>query len=136
MVDNLTPVLRSWNMSRIRSKNTRPEIIVRSLLHGMGYRFRLFNSKLPGNPDIILPRRKKIIFVNSCFFHRHPGCRKATTPKSNVQYWLTKFQKNMLRDEKVKNLLEIAGWKVFTIWECQIKDIDQLKETLKQYMNE
>lgn len=121
MTDHLSRERRSWNMSRIRSKNTKPEVIVRSLLHRMGYRFRICVKDLPGKPDIVLPKYKTVIFVHGCFWHRHEGCKRCTTPSSNKKYWLEKFQKNKARDLRVVNELEEKGWRVIVIWECEIK---------------
>lgn len=120
MVDHLTKNMRSWNMSRIRSRHTKPEVIVRSLLHRSGYRFRINNSKLPGCPDIVLPKYKTVIFVHGCFWHRHEHCPKATTPSSNKEYWGNKFRKNVLRDNEVKNELEKFNWRIIIIWECEV----------------
>ena len=108
-MDHLTPERRSWNMSRIRNKNTKPEILVRSLLHRMGYRFTVNapnNRKLPGKPDIVLPKYKAIIFVHGCFWHRHKGCKETTTPKSRTEWWQAKFDGNLARDRKNQRLLE------------------------------
>jgi DNA mismatch endonuclease (patch repair protein) len=120
MADHLTKKHRSWNMSRIRSKHSKPEVIIRSLLHRAGYRFRLNNKKLPGCPDIVLSKYKTVIFVNGCFWHRHENCSRSTTPNTNKEYWIPKFNKNILRDIKVKNDLEKLGWSVFIVWECEV----------------
>ena len=131
MVDHLTKKKRSWNMSRIRSKDTKPEIIVRSLLHGMGYRFRLHGKDLPGKPDIVLPKYKTVIFVHGCFWHRHKGCKRCTTPSTNKDYWLKKFERNIANDRMYKKMLKIKGWKVIIVWECETKMISKLKKRLK-----
>jgi DNA mismatch endonuclease, patch repair protein len=123
MTDSLTKERRSWNMSRIRAENTRPEVIVRSILHRLGYRFRLHVRKLPGRPDIVLPKLKMIIFVHGCFWHRHPSCKYAYTPKSRVDFWQTKFLQNIKRDTEVLEQLKGLGWKVKIIWECQVPGI-------------
>lgn len=120
MVDSLTPRKRSWNMSRIRSKDTGPERVVRSMLHRMGYRFSLRQRDLPGKPDIVLPRYRTVVFVHGCFWHRHRGCRLAYTPKSRQAFWLKKFSDNVVRDRKVQRELRRLGWQVLTVWECQI----------------
>jgi len=122
MADNLTPEERSWNMSRIRDKNTKPEIIVRSMLHRMGYRFRLHRKDLPGKPDIVLPKYNTVIFVHGCFWHQHEGCSRCTMPSTNMDYWENKFHRNKKRDIKVKKELEENGWKVMIIWECEIQE--------------
>jgi DNA mismatch endonuclease (patch repair protein) len=105
MVDHLTRAKRSWNMSRIRSGNTKPEKVVRSLLHAMGYRFRLHRKNLPGKPDIVLPKYKTVIFVHGCFWHRHPGCKNATMPKTNTEFWEDKLSQNIDRDRKKQSLI-------------------------------
>ena len=118
-------------MSRIRGQNTRPELIVRSLLHGLGLRFRLKNKVVLGKPDIILPKYKTAIFVHGCFWHRHPGCRFAYHPKSNQDFWQEKFLKNISRDEKVSKMFEGSDWKQVIIWECELREQEQLTERLR-----
>jgi DNA mismatch endonuclease (patch repair protein) len=118
-------------MSRIRSKNTKPEMIVRSMLHRMGLRFRLHDRKLPGNPDIVLPKYKTVIFVHGCFWHRHSGCRYAYTPKSRIDFWEEKFSRNIKRDQEVRCKLEIINWKALTVWECEARDVQSLMAKLK-----
>jgi DNA mismatch endonuclease, patch repair protein len=107
--DNLSKEKRSWNMSQIRSKDTKPEIIVRSMLHRMGYRFRLHRKDLPGKPDIVLPKYKTVIFVHGCFWHRHKGCKRCTTPSANQTYWLPKLHRNADRDKQNQKLLKKTG---------------------------
>lgn len=131
MVDIISEERRSWNMSRIRSKNTKPEMIVRSMLHRMGLRFRLHDRKLPGNPDIVLPKYKTVIFVHGCFWHRHSGCRYAYTPKSRIDFWEEKFSRNIKRDQEVRCKLEIINWKALTVWECEARDVQSLMAKLK-----
>ena len=121
MTDKLSPERRSWNMSRIRSKDTKPEIIVRSLLHRMGYRFRIQSKDLPGRPDIVLPKYKTIIFVHGCFWHQHPGCIEAARPKTNKKYWNAKLDGNVKRDRKNIQALRDEGWRIFRFWECEIE---------------
>lgn len=121
MVDKLTPERRSWNMSRIRSKDTKPEIIVRSLLHRMGFRFRINRRDLPGKPDIVLPKYKTVVFVHGCFWHRHDGCKRASIPETRRQFWDGKFNDNVRRDRRNKRLLRLAGWRVIVIWECEVR---------------
>lgn len=135
MTDSLSPEKRSWNMSRIRSKNTKPEKIVRSLLHGMGYRFRLHCKDLPGTPDIVLPKHKTVVFVNGCFWHRHPGCKYAYNPKSRIDFWKDKFKRNVKRDQKKTSDLNQAGWKVAVIWECETKSTEELMRRLRELMS-
>jgi DNA mismatch endonuclease (patch repair protein) len=120
-MDKLTSEKRSWNMSRIHGSNTRPELIVRSILHKMGYRFRLHDKKLPGKPDIVLPKYKAAIFVHGCFWHRHPECKYAYIPKSRTDFWNKKFEANIQRDKKNLLQLQEAGWLALIVWECEIK---------------
>jgi len=133
MADHISKDRRSWNMSLIRAQNTKPEKIVRSILHRMGLRFRLHGkvSKksyptgiLPGKPDIILPRYRTVIFVNGCFWHQHEGCKRANIPKTNKKYWISKLEKNKARDKKNHKILESLGWNVIVIWECEVKKND------------
>lgn len=131
MVDIISKERRSWNMSRIRSKNTKPEMVVRSMLHRMGFRFRLHDRKLPGNPDIVLPKYRTVIFVHGCFWHRHSGCSYAYTPKSRISFWEEKFSRNIERDQEAKSKLEILHWKVLTVWECETRDVQSLITKLK-----
>jgi DNA mismatch endonuclease (patch repair protein) len=134
MVDRLSQDRRSWNMSRIRGKDTAPEITVRSLMHGMGYRYRLHRRDLPGTPDIVLPARRKALLVHGCFWHRHPGCRYAYAPKSRVDYWSDKFEKTVARDKAAQCELEKAGWEVMVIWECELKDTLRVKARLAKFL--
>ena len=134
MVDIISEERRSWNMSRIRSKNTKPEMVVRSMLHRMGFRFRLHDRKLPGNPDIVLPKYKTLIFVHGCFWHRHSGCSYAYTPKSRVEFWESKFQKNVYNDQKNIRVLRELGWQVKVIWECETNGTDKLAETITSFL--
>ncbi len=119
--DVFTPEKRSEVMSLVRSKNTKPELFVRSLLHRMGYRFRLHRKDLPGKPDIVLPKYRAVIFVHGCFWHQHPGCKKATLPKQNAEFWKDKLEGNVRRDEQARHRLEEAGWRVLVVWECEAK---------------
>ena len=121
MIDTLTQERRSWNMSRIRGKDTKPEMLLRSLLHKKGFRFRVHDKRLPGKPDIVLPRYKTVIFVHGCFWHRHPGCRYAYTPKSRKKFWIKKFENTIQRDEKQSALLKDSGWNLIVVWECELK---------------
>ena len=131
MTDILSKTKRSWNMSRIKGKNTKPELTVRSCLHKMGYRFRIHKKDLPGVPDIVLPKYKTIIFVHGCFWHRHKGCKYTYTPKSRIDFWNQKFSDNQRRFKEVKNFLIELGWKVEMIWECETKDTGKLKNRIK-----
>lgn len=125
---------RSFNMSRIRSKDTSPEIRVRSAIHRLGYRYRLYVSNLPGKPDIVMPRYRTAIFVNGCFWHQHEGCKRATVPKTNTDYWQEKFRRTMDRDKRSHAALLQTGWKVLVIWECQTQDGSALKNLLKEIL--
>lgn len=133
-MDQISPERRSWNMSRIRSKNTTPELKVRSMLHRMGYRFRLHRKDLPGKPDIVLSRYKKIIFVHGCFWHSH-SCKKGQhLPGTRIDYWKSKLAKNKERDNAAIIKLHNMGWKVLVVWECETKDEAVLKNLLYQYI--
>lgn len=121
-------------MSRVKGRNTAPEKNVRSLLHRMGYRFRIHLKNLPGNPDIVLPRHRKIIFVHGCFWHGHQGCSRAKRPASNVDFWNHKIDKNIERDISVREKLESLGWKVLVVWQCGIRDKEALQIQLKDFM--
>lgn len=121
MVDRITPEHRSWNMSRIRGKDTGPEKHLRSLLHRAGFRYRLHTATLPGKPDLVLPRYRTVIFVHGCYWHRHPGCRNATTPGTRTDFWLAKFQGTVERDRRAVEDLTKQGWRVITVWECELE---------------
>jgi len=118
-------------MSRIRGRDTRPELTVRSLIHRLGFRFRLHRSDLPGKPDIVLPRHRAVVFVHGCFWHRHGRCRLAYTPKSNIRFWLGKFRSNIARDARNRRKLKNLGWRVFVIWECEIANVEVLTSRLQ-----
>jgi len=135
-MDTISSEHRSWNMSRIKNRDTKPELIVRSLLHHKGYRFRLHRKDLPGKPDIVLPRFKKIILVHGCYWHRHEGCKLAYNPKSRVSFWQNKFNQNIKRDKIVRKELSQMGWQVYVIWECETKKIDLLEERINQIFSE
>ena len=120
MTDRISKAHRSWNMSRIRGKDTTPEILLRKLLHRAGYRFRLHSPNLPGKPDIVLKKYKTVIFVHGCFWHRHEDCPGATFPKTRTGFWLDKFRGTVERDRRKQKELEEAGWRVVTVWECQL----------------
>lgn len=126
MTDIVDPATRSRMMSGIRGRNTKPEIIVRKYLHAAGFRFRLHVKDLPGKPDIVLPRYKTVIFVHGCFWHQHPGCKDAVMPKSNKEFWFTKLNSNISRDQKNITALQTQGWKTIIFWECDIRNMDKL----------
>lgn len=119
--DRLSKERRSWNMSRIKGKNTKPEMVVRSLLHQAGYRFRLHDKKLPGKPDIVLPKYKTVIFVHGCFWHQHEGCPKSSRPSGNATFWVKKLKGNVQRDKHIQSALCDLGWRVIVIWTCELK---------------
>ena len=121
-MDSISQARRSWNMRQIRSKNTSPELIVRSFLHRNGFRFRICDKKLPGKPDIVLKKYKLIIQIRGCFWHQHPGCKRATIPTSNVEYWIPKLHKNVERDKQNDRLLLESGWHLAVIWECEVNN--------------
>lgn len=131
MSDTLSKEKRSWNMSRIVSKNTKPELIVRSLLHKMGYRFRLHSNKIPGKPDIILSKYHTVIFVHGCFWHQHKNCKDGKIPKSNTVYWIEKLNKNIQRDKENIKAIKRMGWKFLVVWECQLENIDRIKSKFR-----
>lgn len=121
MTDVHEPKVRSYIMSRIRSKDTKPELIVRKFLFKNGFRYRLFLKDLPGNPDIVMSKYKTIIFVNGCFWHWHKGCSHFVLPKTRTEWWLEKIKRTVVRDRQAIIALNVQGWKVLTIWECQLK---------------
>lgn len=125
---------RSAIMRSVKQKNTTPEIAVRKLLFSLGLRFRLHKKDLPGRPDIALPSRRVAIFVHGCFWHRHSGCKRASTPKANSGYWGSKFEGNVLRDQAKEQQLKALGWRVITIWECETRETEKLKQKLAQLL--
>jgi DNA mismatch endonuclease (patch repair protein) len=137
MVDFLTPAQRSERMSRIRGKDSQPELALRRGLHRLGLRYRLHAKDLPGKPDLVFPRYKAVVFVHGCFWHRHEGCKIATIPKSNTPFWVEKFTKNKSRDARVADSLKNLGWRVFVVWECDLapskvtKTADQLHAAIR-----
>lgn len=134
MADPLTPAERSVHMRRIRKRDTKPELIVRRLIHALGFRFRLHRYELPGTPDIVLPRRRKVIQVHGCFWHQHEGCRLSRQPKSRLGYWLPKLARNVERDRAAQAALEAAGWSCLIVWECQTQDPEALEGILKRFL--
>jgi DNA mismatch endonuclease, patch repair protein len=133
-MDTLSKERRSANMRRIGNKNTAPELKLRSLIHGLGYRFRLHRKDLPGRPDLVFPGRRKIIFVHGCFWHQHPGCIDGRTPRSKLDYWIPKLRRNQSRDVMNQDLLEKMGWKVLTVWECDLKHVESLTKIVKSHL--
>lgn len=133
MPDKISKLHRTWVMSRVKGRDTKPELIARSLLHNLGYRFMVNgprNRELPGKPDIVLPKYRTVVFVHGCFWHRHPHCKIATTPKSNQNYWLPKFRENAVRDCRNQKAIREAGWNVIVIWECELKDLEAVAARL------
>lgn len=122
MTDKITPEHRSWNMARIKGKDTKIEVRVRSCLFKYGYRFRKNDKRLPGKPDIVLPKHKTVIFIHGCFWHQHKNCKLATVPKTRTDFWIQKFEKNINNDKLHEIQLIEKGWKVITIWECELKN--------------
>jgi len=134
MVDVLTPQQRSFNMSRIRSRDTRPEMIVRSIVHRSGYRYRLHKKELPGKPDVVLVRYRKIIDVHGCFFHVH-NCRYGTVvPATNAKFWRTKRLSNVERDKRNLRALKRDGWSVMIVWECETRDLPKLRKRVEKFL--
>src|SRR6202034_1842544 len=131
-MDKLSAERRSANMRQIRSENTAPELLLRKILHRLGYRFRLHRKDLPGKPDLVFASRRKVIFVHGCFWHSH-GCRYAHTPKSNLEYWMPKLSRNQVRDKKSIEALTAEGWEALVIWECDTKTKDDLQNCLEKF---
>ncbi|OHT20224.1 Very short patch repair protein [Sphingomonas haloaromaticamans] len=136
MADTLTPSARSERMGRVRGRDTKPEMVVRRLIHGVGYRYRLQARDLPGRPDIVFRKRKKAIFVHGCFWHRHPdpSCKLARLPKTRLDFWLPKLEGNRKRDIANVKRLEEMGWQVLLVWECELRDREQLKNVLRRFI--
>ncbi len=133
-MDTVDAATRSRMMSRIRGKDTRPELAVRRIAHGLGYRFRLHRRDLPGTPDLVFPGRRKVVFVHGCYWHRHPGCRHATTPSSNTDFWMAKFDRNVERDAEAVKRLKALGWDPLAIWECETKSEDVIAAVLDRHL--
>lgn len=134
-MDRLNPRQRSALMAKVRSKNTRPELLIRSLAHRLGYRFRLHVKKLVGSPDLVFPGRRKVIFVNGCFWHGHEGCRSSTLPTTRHDYWKDKITRNVERDQRVLSALSGEGWSALVVWECELKSMD-LSKRLVDFLGE
>ena len=138
MPDRVSEEQRSWNMSRIRSRDTKPEITVRALLHEMGYRFTVNGPKnrtLPGKPDIVLPKYQAVVFVHGCFWHRHEECKYAYIPKSRVEFWKKKFADNVERDRRVEGEIADLGWNQITVWECECRDMSELRKRIARALS-
>jgi DNA mismatch endonuclease (patch repair protein) len=136
MTDILTPQQRAERMSRVRGKDTKPELLVRRLVHGMGYRYRLHDKRLPGSPDLVFRSRRKVIFVHGCFWHRHPdpSCSKGRLPVSRREFWEPKLNGNQRRDERIMSDLHNDEWAVLVIWECECRRVEDLKTTLRTFI--
>ena len=135
MTDKFTPEKRSEIMSRVRSRDTKPEKIVRSMLHALGYRFRLCRRDLPGNPDIVLPKHRKAVFVHGCFWHGHKRCPRAKLPVANCGFWQTKLARNVERDRRNLKALAKLGWRTLVVWQCEMKDESELRRRLREFMS-
>lgn len=135
MTDIMTPARRSEIMSRVRAKNTKPEIAVRRAAHALGLRFRLHRRDLPGTPDLVFPRLRVALFVHGCFWHRHEGCAKASTPSSRVEFWAEKLSGNVARDARKQAALLEAGWRPVIIWECETRKPDELREIIRRRLS-
>lgn len=135
MVDSLSQEERSEIMARVHSKNMRPELAVRKLVFALGYRYRLHANDLPGHPDLVFRPRKKVIFVHGCFWHRHAHCALARMPKSRVEFWEPKLEGNRQRDEKNNRALAREGWRVLTLWECELKDAARLEWRIRRFLD-
>ena len=134
MTDTLTPEQRRKVMQKVKSKDTHPEMVVRRLLHKAGYRYRLHRKDLPGKPDIVFPSRRKIVWVHGCFWHRHPGCKYNRMPASNQSYWTPKLEINVVRDEQALYQVTAEGWEAMVVWECEIKDSEELLRRLTEFL--
>lgn len=133
-MDTISPGQRSRNMAQVKGRDTKPERLVRSLLHRMGYRFRLHAKKLPGNPDIVLPRHNAAIFVHGCFWHGHEGCKRATIPTTRTDFWRAKIEGTKQRDTRCLAALEALGYRCLVIWQCEMKDHEALQQRLSVFL--
>lgn len=136
MADVFSQVKRSWIMSRVRGRDTKPEILVRSFIFRMGFRFRLHRRDLPGTPDIVLPRHRKVIFVHGCFWHGHKGCPRSKRPTTNENFWNNKLDGNIKRDKQYRLMLRKVGWKVLIVWECETKKPEKLLRKLERFLHD
>ncbi|NLS91516.1 MAG: DNA mismatch endonuclease Vsr [Planctomycetaceae bacterium] len=136
MADVFSPEKRSAIMARIKGGNTKPELLVRRIVHSLGYRYRLHSKQLPGKPDLVLPRHHKVIFVHGCFWHGHPRCKRSALPTSNVTFWQEKIGKNRVRDKRTVRNLRRMGWEVLVVWQCQTRDVDRLTHCLERFLQD
>lgn len=134
MVDTVTAQVRSRIMAQVKSKDTKPELAVRRLLHGLGYRYRLHKKNLPGKPDLVFPSRRKVVFVHGCFWHSHENCVEVRPPSSNKDYWRAKLRRNRERDRRNLALLEEIGWDSMVVWECELADLDAVARNLAMFL--
>ena len=134
MADTVSLETRSRIMARVKSKGMKPEMKVRRLLHGLGYRYRLHRADLPGRPDLVFPSRRKVVFVNGCFWHRHDGCPRVRIPATNREYWIAKLERNHARDARNIVALQRQGWAVLTVWECQLRDLPAVTERIIAFL--
>lgn len=135
MAERLTQAQRSRVMARVKSRDTKPELVVRRLVHSLGYRYRLYRRDLPGNPDLVFTRRRAVIFVHGCFWHQHTCRAGRNVPRSRLEYWKPKLTGNRARDGRNRRKLKAAGWRVLVIWECQTRNLDRLKLTISRFLN-
>lgn len=136
MPDIFTSEKRSWIMGRVKSRNTKPELLVRSMIHRMGFRFRLHRKDLPGNPDIVLPKHRKVVFIHGCFWHGHEGCPRSKRPTTNIEFWNKKLDQNIERDKRFQRLLKESGWDVLVVWQCETNKPDELLRKLERFLHE
>ena len=134
MGDHVDPEKRSLIMAAVHSRDTKPEMAVRRIVHALGYRYRLHDSSLPGRPDLVFPSRGKLIFVHGCFWHRHPKCKYTTMPKSRTAFWELKFSANVGRDRRTQRELKKLGWMLLTVWQCELKNPEKLTERLDDFL--
>jgi DNA mismatch endonuclease (patch repair protein) len=136
MTDVFSKEKRSWLMGRVKGRDTKPEILVRSFVHRMGYRFRIHRRDLPGNPDIVFPRHGKVIFVHGCFWHGHEGCPRSKRPTTNKSFWNAKLDGNIERDKRIRRALQRMGWKVFVVWQCEMQEPEKLLLKLERILHD
>lgn len=136
MTDTLSKEQRSANMRAVKGCGTGPEMAVRKIVHRLGYRYRLHVRSLPGRPDLVFPSRQKVVFVHGCFWHRHPKCRRATSPKTHKEFWQGKFASNVARDRRASRELKRMDWAVLTVWACELRKPDKLAERLNDFLSD
>jgi DNA mismatch endonuclease (patch repair protein) len=136
MTDVFSKEKRSWIMSRVKGRDTKPEILVRSFVHRMGYRFRIHGRDLPGNPDIVLPRHRKVIFVHGCFWHGHNRCPRSKRPTTNKSFWNKKLDGNIKRDRRFRRALLLKGWRILVVWQCETREPDRVLRKLERFLHD